>query len=73
MDEDLRSFTIATEPYNKGAIDSLSEYQRWYMRMKQLIREAEYAKVNGQLKKAQDLFSEVRKITKEFCDKRVSS
>ncbi len=72
IEEVLRPVTDALESYRPKPVDPVIEYQRYYMRMKQLVREAEYAKETGQWKKSQDLLFEVCRMTNDYCNKRVS-
>ena len=71
MDKVLQPVTITSESCHEEAIDPLVEYQQWYMRMKQLVREADYAKANGELQKVQVLQIEISIMTKDYSEKRV--
>jgi hypothetical protein len=72
MNEVLRPVAVDSESSHQEAIDPVTEYQQWYMKMKLLVRESQSAKEKGELKKAQDLFREVTLMTREYCDKRIA-
>jgi hypothetical protein len=71
MEKVLPPATVNSASCHKEEFDPTYGYQQWYMRITQLVSEAEQAKEKGQRNKAQDLFIEVSRMTKDYCDKRV--
>jgi hypothetical protein len=61
MADVLEPVSIPGEP-----LDRISEHQLWHMKIKQLLREAEYAKEKGQWGKAQRLLFEVTQISRNL-------
>jgi hypothetical protein len=72
MDQALYPMSVESETFPQEQMDSVTEYQQWYMRMKMLVRESQSAKENGEWKKAQDLLHEVSVMTREYCDRRIA-
>ncbi len=70
MDEVLQPAGIISSSGRRESLDPLAEHERWHMRVKQLLIEADYAKSRGQWKKAQDLLFEVSQITRKYYTKR---
>jgi hypothetical protein len=65
MGEVFLPLTFASKSGYRNTDDPAMEYPQWWLRIKQLLCESNYAKEKGQWKKAQDLLFEAGQIARD--------